>query len=194
MCLAYAYFSNILFDLNAFCKRNAAGLAGCSGEEIRAADARADFQSDARMHEPRCLAKLYTACRDRVPIVPVVLTKSKPEHEALMYDFDTAKPMMEDLTSAHTWTPWWWPVRSRQPLGQPQMKSASRSACCCPTSSPGHSGSEWRRLSSTRRWPRSSARCAAAPIAAAPPAAAAAALVFYGSRTFHRDTGNTAKP
>ena len=55
------------------------------------------LQTSKVMYEPRCLAKLYAVCRDRVPIVPVVLMKSKSEHDAPMYDFATAKPMMEDL-------------------------------------------------------------------------------------------------
>lgn len=58
------------------------------------------LQTSKVMYEPRCLAKLYAVCRDRLPIVPVVLMKSKHEHDALMYDFATVKPMMEDL-SAH---------------------------------------------------------------------------------------------
>ncbi len=54
-------------------------------------------QSANVMKESRCLSRLYTATTHQVPIVPVVLTKSMAEHDKLVYDFATAKPMMEDL-------------------------------------------------------------------------------------------------
>lgn len=56
-------------------------------------------QSANVMKEPRCLSRLYTATTYQVPIVPVVLMKSKAEHDKLVYDFDAAKHMMEDLGS-----------------------------------------------------------------------------------------------
>ena len=57
------------------------------------------IQSAKVMMEPRCLARLYAVTVHRVPIVPVVLMKSADKHDELVYDFATAKPMMEDLSS-----------------------------------------------------------------------------------------------
>jgi hypothetical protein len=57
------------------------------------------LQSSKVMLEPRCLAKLFVATSKDLPIVPVVLMKSKAEHDSLMYDFATAQPMMEDLAA-----------------------------------------------------------------------------------------------
>jgi hypothetical protein len=47
---------------------------------------------------PRCLARLYTAAKHEVPIVPVVLTSNKKEEQGLMYNFETAKPMLQHLS------------------------------------------------------------------------------------------------
>ena len=58
------------------------------------------LQSANVMREPRCIAKLCAVCQCRIPIVPVVLLGSKVEHEALVYDFATAKPMMENLADS----------------------------------------------------------------------------------------------
>lgn len=61
------------------------------------------LQSAKVMQEPRCVTRLYAAITHRVPIVCAVLMKSshslglRPEHDALVYDFTTAKPMMEDM-------------------------------------------------------------------------------------------------
>ena len=51
------------------------------------------LQSAKVMFEPRNLARLFAAMNSGVPIVPAVLLKSKDEHDVLMYDFVTAKPM-----------------------------------------------------------------------------------------------------
>ena len=56
------------------------------------------IQSAKVLHEPRSLVCLYAAASHSVPLVPVVLTKSKPEDAALVYDFVAAKSLMENLS------------------------------------------------------------------------------------------------
>ena len=74
------------------------------------------------MYEPRCLARLYAAAQNRVPIVPVVLMKTKDEHDRLIYDFATAKrkaaeDKLADQAKACGWQPLW-------------ARSAGNDRCC----------------------------------------------------------------
>jgi hypothetical protein len=78
-----------------------------STDEVEAADLTAVaeevdcvllIQTSQVLYEPRCLARLYAAAKHRVPIVPVVLMSSKKEDQDMMYNFETAKPMLEDLS------------------------------------------------------------------------------------------------
>ena len=55
------------------------------------------FQTSQVLYQPRCLARLYSAAKHRVPIVPVVLMSNAKEEQDLMYNFEEAKPMLEDL-------------------------------------------------------------------------------------------------
>jgi hypothetical protein len=55
------------------------------------------LQSANVLSEPRCLALLHGAAVNAVPICCTVLTKTKDEHDALLYNFETAKPMLQDL-------------------------------------------------------------------------------------------------
>ena len=55
------------------------------------------IQSAKVMSEPRSIARLYIAATCGIPIVPAVLTAQKPELKRLLYNFETAKLMMEDL-------------------------------------------------------------------------------------------------
>ena len=55
------------------------------------------IQSANVMSEPRSLARLYIADKCGIPIVPVVLASSVAEHKSMLYNFEAAKPMMEDL-------------------------------------------------------------------------------------------------
>lgn len=57
------------------------------------------IQSAKVLHEPRSLVCLYAGVSHSVPLVPVVLTKSKPEDAALVYDFVAAKSLMENLSA-----------------------------------------------------------------------------------------------
>ena len=63
------------------------------------ADLEQIMQSANVMSEPRSLARLYIADKCGIPIVPVVLSSSLAEHKSMMYmyNFEAAKPMMEDL-------------------------------------------------------------------------------------------------
>jgi hypothetical protein len=49
--------------------------------------------------EPRCLAGLYGAAMNGVPVVPVVLLPSTDDHKRYTYNFETAKSHLEGLPS-----------------------------------------------------------------------------------------------
>jgi hypothetical protein len=49
------------------------------------------------LQQPRVLARLYTAVKNRVPIVPVVLMPTNSENSGLMYNFEQAKPFLLGL-------------------------------------------------------------------------------------------------
>ncbi len=55
------------------------------------------LQTSKVLYEPRCLARLYAAAKCRVPIVPVFLMSSNKEQQDLVYNFEVAKPMLENL-------------------------------------------------------------------------------------------------
>ena len=61
------------------------------------ADCAVLIQTSQVLYEPRCLARLYAAARHGIPIVPIVLMSDKEEEQQLMYNFETAKPMLESL-------------------------------------------------------------------------------------------------
>ena len=56
------------------------------------------IQSANVMSEPRSLARLYTAVKSGVPIIPAVMTSAAAEHKSLLYNFETAKPHMMELS------------------------------------------------------------------------------------------------
>ena len=55
------------------------------------------LQSANVLKQPRCLARLYATATAGVPLCCVVLNKTKAEHAPLLYDFEAAKPWLEDL-------------------------------------------------------------------------------------------------
>ena len=56
------------------------------------------IQSVNVMSEPRSLARLYAAVKSDVPIIPAVMTSAAAEHKNLLYNFEAAKPHMEELS------------------------------------------------------------------------------------------------
>eukprot|EP01048_Picozoa_sp_COSAG05_P002286 COSAG05_NODE_90_length_20140_cov_25.117060_5_plen_154_part_00 len=49
------------------------------------------------IEDPRCLVHLFQASSISVPIVPIYLSSSAPEHAAMKYDFETAVSQLEGL-------------------------------------------------------------------------------------------------
>ena len=56
------------------------------------------IQSANVMSEPRSLSRLYAAIKSGVPIIPAVMTSAAAEHKSLLYNFETAKPHMMELS------------------------------------------------------------------------------------------------
>ena len=55
------------------------------------------LQTSQVLKQPRCLARLYTAVKHSIPIVPVVLLSSDKEHSDLLYNFEAVKPYLNAL-------------------------------------------------------------------------------------------------
>lgn len=55
------------------------------------------LQTSQVLQQPRVLARLYTAVKNRVPIVPVVLMPTNGQNSGLMYNFEQAKPFLLGL-------------------------------------------------------------------------------------------------
>ena len=56
------------------------------------------LQSANVLLEPRCLARLHAAASTGVPISCAAFNASKAEHTDLMYNFETTKPTLADLS------------------------------------------------------------------------------------------------
>ena len=49
------------------------------------------------IEEPRCLAHLFRACTNNVPVVPIYLNSSATKHAPMAYEFDSAAPFLKAL-------------------------------------------------------------------------------------------------